>query len=371
MATFGTIALGAACLVAWETILHDRSLTNDEINSGDGRVSSSSPLPTETMVAASLTSGNSLTRKIEDTSLANIRDVSPLNLTDGISRGKMDVPVFWVIPKAGTSTIKSVMAKCLDLAMASSNPKVVENPEAVQNLEVMDIAAGRFINVDLAVPSGIAHAQKLGLVGSGLSDVAMSSYIHEMAGLFEHPDAPKGKMFAVFRHPVERMVSDFYYMQKATWERSQPDDPAALAQSLEEYATDPSKHVDNWMTRLLADRRFSAECAKQGCPLTEEDYQFARSVLTRKCLVLLLDKIDESLRRLLKYTGWSERLKNSACLDTFAHKAPSNKNDHNYLESGTELYEKLREINRYDILLYWHARELFENQGRLFDSAVG
>ena len=73
-----------------------------------------------------------------------------------------------------------------------------------------------FINVDTTTLEGVKRAERMGFADSGLGDVAVAPFIYELNDMF----TPKvnGRLFTVFRHPIERAVSMFYYIQQAEWE---------------------------------------------------------------------------------------------------------------------------------------------------------
>ena len=57
----------------------------------------------------------------------------------------------------------------------------------------------------------------MGLVKSELTDVIFSPLLHESSQLFNNTNH-QGRAFCLFRHPVDRAVSLFYYLKHATWE---------------------------------------------------------------------------------------------------------------------------------------------------------
>jgi len=231
-------------------------------------------------------------------------------------------PLFWTVPRSGTSSIKSILTKCLDLSIASSNDK----------------------------------ARTLKMVEGDLVNVVETSYFTDITVNHKRP----ASVFTLFRHPVERMVSD-YYQEHAT------------TGNLMEYATNPKYHVDNWMTRMLAN-------VHQGQPVTDKDFQYAKTVLHDKVLVLFLDAMDESVERLLTYFDWYGRImpdeespggirgksgiKGLSCLNNFKHSYHQDKNSHPVPEPDSEEWLALKKLNEYDINLYWYAKELFHNQQR-------
>jgi hypothetical protein len=65
----------------------------------------------------------------------------------------------------------------------------------------------KYVNVDVTTPEGIIKASQLGFASSGLADVVFTPlFVESSALLFDGGNGHKGRMFAVFRHPVERVV---------------------------------------------------------------------------------------------------------------------------------------------------------------------
>ena len=90
--------------------------------------------------------------------------------------------------------------------------------------------------VDTTTPQGIDRAISMGLLrdGNALPEIIFSPYLHESSNLFKDTSY-QGRIFCVFRHPIERAVSLFYYLKKASWE---PTFSVQLEQieSIEDYA---------------------------------------------------------------------------------------------------------------------------------------
>uniref|UniRef100_A0A6U4AF06 Sulfotransferase domain-containing protein n=1 Tax=Ditylum brightwellii TaxID=49249 RepID=A0A6U4AF06_9STRA len=296
---------------------------------------------------------------ITGTPFENLRDV------EDTFHHPEDIPLFFLVPKSATSTVKSILSHCLHLNQASSTQAVkYEEPKDVKELELVPInngEGGAFLNVDFAWPKGIARAKELNLASSGLADVVVTSYIREASELFDEDH--QGRLFTVLRHPIKRLVSDYYYMQDAEWENLYSEDERP--QSLIEYAQNPKFHLDNFLTRFLSGNRSSK--------ITLEDYELAKEVLATKTLVLVQGKMEESVDRLLSYFRWNDQFVSShdettisnaeKCIDGYIN-APVNQHLHEDPEPGSEEWEALREISDWDIHLYWFGIELWESQGK-------
>jgi hypothetical protein len=69
-----------------------------------------------------------------------------------------------------------------------------------------------FVNVDTITRPGILRAERLGLVPSGLANLIVAANLN-FAIEHLYDEDHKGRVLAMFRHPVERLISKFYYSQ--------------------------------------------------------------------------------------------------------------------------------------------------------------
>jgi len=255
------------------------------------------------------------------------------------------------VPKSGGTVIQDILAQCLALPVASEVGGANRTQDS--SLRIVEVDELRFVNVDTTTVAGLAKARDLGLAQSGLAEAAFTSFLREAAPLFD--DQHKGRIFALFRHPVRRAVSLFYYLQVAKWEETY--DPELAATSLLAYANGTKVERD-WMTRML-----SSEYTKE---LTEDDLDKAKEILRTKFLVGLLSDMKTSTDRFLTYFGWDHtRQEQKDCIHRYtAH--GNNVNPHPELEEGTEAWNALLDANRFDMRLYDYAQTLFQQQGALF-----
>jgi hypothetical protein len=213
------------------------------------------------------------------------------------------------------------------------------------------------VNADTTTVDGIEHATHLGLVKSGLVDVAVTSFVAEADQLFDDANH-KGKCFAVMRHPVTRTISMFYYLQISTWERNY--NPKYEAMSISEYLDEDKG--DNWMVRKLTH-------SQGGTPLTDVHLKQAKDVLRTKCLVGFMEDFEESIRRFDAYFSWSNssgfpREDVNACVYYNTHKGVNvNKYSHPKHEEGSEILNRIVEREKWDLQLFLYARdELYPEQ---------
>jgi hypothetical protein len=135
----------------------------------------------------------------------------------GDNIGEQTTPIYWHVPKAGGTTMLNMTSRCLGLATAAQ-VGTTQGHGSEATLRVIHFADGsEFINVDTTSLDGLNRANEMGFIGSNLVDVIFTSLIAQAShALFDANH--KGSVFGLFRHPIDRAVSLFYYLQMATWE---------------------------------------------------------------------------------------------------------------------------------------------------------
>ena len=137
---------------------------------------------------------------------------------------KTETSVFWHIPKSGGSTAEKIY-ECLGQSLANrvgALPQFGHSGDkelvAFKPWDVHGIDA-TYVNVDTSTPEGIIHAAAMGLVPSHMADIIFTGDPNfAVEHLFD--EKTKGRVYVLFRHPIDRLVSKFYYLQTATWERT-------------------------------------------------------------------------------------------------------------------------------------------------------
>jgi len=274
-------------------------------------------------------------------------DASLADVTEPYQKGK-DTALFWHVPKSGGTTVKDYIGTCFDMVMATtSRVGITQELMNADELEVVRMPSGRsYVNVDMTSTTGITRAKELGLASSGLTDIIVAPLLYDGSNLFD-PEH-RGRMFALFRHPVVRAASMFNYLQQSTWEPTYK--PHFKDMTLEQYAR--GKLVENnFITRRLVNKRRG--------PLTQNDVVIAKDIMRRKCLIGITTKMDESLDRFTRYFGWEGNN-----LAECKRKIIPNRNSQMHLavREGTTAWALLEEVNYFDIQLYAHAITLFEEQ---------
>jgi len=96
----------------------------------------------------------------------------------------------------------------------------------------------------------------------------------------------------------------------------------------------------------------------------------AKEILRTKCLVGLLDQLDESVRRFDLYFGFAETAAKKPVDPTCTAKylkTGTNRHSHPSLPPpGTPLHQELAQKNHMDVRLFAYAQELFAEQATIF-----
>mmetsp|Transcript_17997 Transcript_17997/g.51543 ORF Transcript_17997/g.51543 Transcript_17997/m.51543 type:complete len:207 (-) Transcript_17997:54-674(-) len=180
----------------------------------------------------------------------------------------------------------------------------------------------------------------------------------------------QARLFTLFRHPIDRAVSQFYYLQDATWERTYS--PETKGWSVQQYA---ESHYadDNWVVRQLVNK------PDWNMELYKEDLQLAKDILQEKFVIGLITEMEESKDRFDKYFGFGFEEEDADDCVAQVLGLPSAKNDeetqttnshpHPKVLPDTPEWEALLKINRLDLELYDYAVALFEVQAVLFEDS--
>ena len=200
---------------------------------------------------------------------------------------------------------------------------------------------------------------------SGLVGLIITPFIGETGTLFPEKSAKKGRLFATFRHPLDRAVSMFKYLQYARWEPTYS--PELKDWTLEEYASS-GKIENNWMTRHLS--------GKYKADMTDQDLDIAKNIIRNNMLVGLINRLEESMDRFEAYFGLRYTInptEQEVCREgLFFGGTNINQNTNKKIEKpkpGDTAYELIVSQNKYDIELYNYVVTLFDEQSDLTKDA--
>lgn len=261
-----------------------------------------------------------------------------------------DTAFFFHVPRAGGSTMKDIIGKCLKLVQ-SSEVGVRDGHDKDPILQVLDVKESKYVNVDTTTVPGIQRAVDLGLATSGLTDVIVSSYYHDSAALFDLNH--QGRAFIMMRNPIERAVSMYWHRVKEVGDLDKDI-------SIEDYAQGNGIE-NNWMTRFLTNRMTGE--------LTKDDMEQAKQILKEKFLIGLLEDLDETVYRIMKYNEWkydadeTAKMKQEDCIrDLTTVGSAINPDPYEIPTRGTQAYALITWQTQFDTKLFEYAKQLFDEQ---------
>ena len=164
----------------------------------------------------------------------------------------------------------------------------------------------RFVNVDTTTKLGIERAAEMGLVPSGKADMIFTSDISlAVSKLFDQDH--NARILALFRNPVDRCVSKFYYLQTAMWERTYQPEWANLSvlEWAEKYNDD-----ENFMVKKMAMKGL-----RDSVDMT--DLVIAKEIVRRYFIVGLMNDMEESFRRFNIVSGLDAHERKQICMERF------------------------------------------------------
>lgn len=307
-----------------------------------------------------------------------------VDITDSVDLNA-ETPFFWHVPKSGGTTLQRLYW-CMGSTIANEvgvNPKFGVNSDELSPIVAFKPWSdnpGQVVNVDVCTNDGIIQAKNRGFLSPGKDqpaiDFVSTSEFHFASQMLYSPEY-KARMFGMFRHPVERAVSKFYYLQKATWEPTYNTKWAEM--SLAEYAT-RDRGDANWMVRNLVGK------TGKGAPeLIDDDLELAKEIIRTKFVVGLMDDFSESVHRFNVLLGFDESdLANRQCMEEFSSSggdSDSKKNkkeikvknmwnsyEHPKADRGGAVWKSLYRIHKYDCLLYNFISDQFKSQASLFSA---
>ncbi|KAL7552595.1 hypothetical protein ACHAWF_016421 [Thalassiosira exigua] len=258
-----------------------------------------------------------------------------------------DTPYFWHVPRSGGVVVKTMLSHCLGQTLAAEVGEL-EGHGNDSELKVITFSEHNYTNVNVATPEGIARALNLGLVPSHLSDTLVSAHVDLMPSLFNAND--RARAFVLFRHPVDRAASMFYFLKGTGY-------PPLQNMTVDDYAK--SELIENnWLVRILTESMTG--------PIDMDNLEIAKEVLRRKFIVGLLDNKRGSFARFDHYFKWKESMnyqKEFGCRKQLMDEKYKSKHP---IRKDSETWKLLLEQNRFDVHLYDFAKELFSQQSYIF-----
>lgn len=264
-----------------------------------------------------------------------------------------DHAVFLHFPKTGGTTTKNILGVCHQKVLASE-AGIKGHAQDKEITVIKGYGDSLFVNIDPTTPEGIKRAYDMGFADAHLADFTVTPFLYAIDNLFKSES--KGRVFSMFRHPMERATSMLNYLKYAEWEPSYIDDFKTM--TLEEYTKSPYVE-NNFYTRILSNTMEGS--------LTNDHFAIAVYNLRRKILVGLIDRLDESIDRLEKMFNWNYNYnptEQERCRKGYLLKG-ANVGKTKFIsvpEKGSEDYELLAWQNQYDLKLYDIVLRMFDDQ---------
>jgi len=293
-----------------------------------------------------------------------LADVADYPVSLGQNPGD-DIPYFFHVHKSGGTTMKDILGLCLRKVQTH---RVEEGGCNDQEDTIRVCSHGpdqwSILNADVSSFEGIDRAVAKNLCCEVQPEIPMDdSFVVGTSRFFDalpvFTPYRKGRLFGLFRHPVERTLSKYHYIKTATWERNFKE--RAVNQTIMEFVNSPMCY-DNWVVRRLIHKM------PYNMEITDDDLALAKEIVKRKMLVLLTDDMEGSVERMRQYFGWDEDEltdEQKGCIHRYAVEEPRNANPHEELDPESEEYRAIRDKNLADIELYEYARQLFQEQGEM------
>lgn len=273
-------------------------------------------------------------------------------------------PFYWHVAKAGGTAVQNLYLKCYTLITASEiGYKDHEDEDFLRIVHAN--GSTNHMNVDVSSIHGIKHAQGLHLVQSHIPQLIFTPLFDESSE-FLFDEENKGIMFAMFRDPIERVISLFYYLQEATWEPTY--NPELKNMTLLEYVNSPLVEA-NFVTRSLLNK-FTG-------PLSPEELDVAKEILRKKCIIGIVEEFEDSIAafdasldlepNFHVYTEREEKDESrrgyvKSCMKEVKGGKGSNKHSHSKVDVDSEEYKILERKNGWDVTLWKYIKELYEEQ---------
>lgn len=244
---------------------------------------------------------------------------------------------------------------------------------------MQEINQQRFVNVDMYSAEGLERAKSLSLASSGVSDIVISNMLLDTLEVFNNREynlsnvmfayfvtilnciyllivilGNRARMFAIFRHPLERAISKYY--------SDLVSNPNLAGYTLPQYVRGGSDYVENnYLTRQILGQYTGA--------LELKHLDYAREFIRRKVVVGLARDLPTSAAVFHKVFNWNEEdgtmASHQGCYRDIFH-ALSDKSPPS-IEEGSEGWKLLVAQNWFDLKVYEYIEFLFDEQLKLMD----
>ena len=308
----------------------------------------------------------------------------------------------WHVPNSGGVTLDRLYW-CTGLTIASFKVGMNSNfgIESTEQSELTSFSPwpgnpGKVVNVDISTHEGILKAKNRGFLTleapqPHVDYISTTEFKSVSMTLFS--PSHKARMFALFRHPIDRAVSNLYNLRQVSdcrrgvfentlfllmFPQKSPSVYFKANLSFKEWAA-RDRAENNWMVRQLVGKG-------PGDKLDLQDLALAKEMVRTKFIVGLMSNMEESVYRFNVMLGINPRdPKNQDCINqssfiggethapqsraTISENDESSSYSHPQAGPDSPVWESMLKIHMFDNLLYESIQELFTEQRILFEES--
>ena len=210
-----------------------------------------------------------------------------------------------------------------------------------------------YLNVDPSTDAGLTQMNALGVFASGAAEMIVTPRGATAALYTTAQNA--GRMFIFLRHPVKRIVEQFYYLQSATFDPDFNTDRAAM--TIEDYARS-NDLVDNIVVRQMLGLTGDEM-------ITDAHVQSVKDILRQKFVVGIYEWMTESMMRFEYFFGWNAPEALLADRDYCRQLLTYTEEHFPIVITGGPVYKELLVRNWADTEIFAYSKLLFAEQSRL------
>ncbi|KAL7438257.1 hypothetical protein ACHAXH_009488, partial [Discostella pseudostelligera] len=195
--------------------------------------------------------------------------------------------LFWHISKSGGTSAKAIYRCLLGSNSVSVLSSRVDIGKATKAMEEEQQASMSFTGFSSSPPAFLSSFTSSFSPVQRTTPNVIFSMIPDLVATNIFNPMNKGRLLALFRHPVDRLVSKFYYLQTATWENGYK--PHWQEKSLLSWAGKINRDNEH-LVRALSGKH-------AGDTVTQLDLHRAKETARQYIFVGLTDHMEESIRR--------------------------------------------------------------------------
>ena len=272
-------------------------------------------------------------------------------------RGRNEIPILWRIPQSGDEAISRAIGECLDFVQAGDQTELLRHSVSADTVvEVLETPKGNYVNIDFNNRLGIELARSVQLISMDIVNTLTSPHLHVIELMQDEEHSKRGRLFAVFRQPVERLVS---YYEKAKDADSRYYDADLKGKSLQEYADWPTDRPEfNFMVKSLVS---SGDELISSAEITVDDLKLAKAILKEKVLALSTEDKYGSWAKLATWQGWKTTQDQRTCVDRILQEDWPGHDDAT-MNPQSPISIRLSQRASWDTELFRFAMDLYRSQ---------